>query len=424
MLPQGDTTGPKSRRLVFPEGDIADPQMSNEATDGLAPSVFCNFSGAVKSDSRAFLITNEERPEARYHRFGFASCSRGLVFPDGDIAGLNSNTGFDSSFEYSTEKVVLFWQPQSYFAPWSRSPFAVDDVQYSYAEQYTMPEKTRHFQHHRAVGLIMSWPSPSTRKRIGRGVRNLDSGVGDREKQNAVLSGIYAKFTQNPDINNYLLSSDNKRLAESSPLDPVWGTGVRVDGPRADNPCQEKGKRCSVRHSLLFAKLFTTMRPGRRTRPPLVCSVHALQMQESRNLVRAAAGPLTAASAHEAFPSVFPTYFSARLPVQSRGGLEKASGIGPDLELPEHGPCFVKGTVTLDDVLFTMKITYMSRATLDSDRHWTPLDLGTGSIVWAPNRLQGYCGEQSSAYPPATRHRRALAKWGSSMPESSGRLSS
>ena len=45
-------------------------------------------------------------------------------------------------------------------------------------------------------------------------------------------------------------------------------------------------------------------------------------------------------------------------------------------------------------------------------------------MFWASRRLRGYCGEQSSAYPPATRHRRALAKWGSSMHESSGSLSS
>ena len=61
-----------------------------------------------------------------------------------------------------------------------------------------MAEKTKFLQDHRAVRLIMSSPCPSTRKRIGRGVRNFDSAVGDREKQNAVLSGTYAKFTQNP----------------------------------------------------------------------------------------------------------------------------------------------------------------------------------------------------------------------------------
>ena len=35
-------------------------------------------------------------------------------------------------------------------------------------------------------------------------------------------------------------------------------------------------------------------------------------------------------------------------------------------------------------------IAYASRATLDSERHWTPLELEAGSIVWATKRLQGY----------------------------------
>ena len=35
-------------------------------------------------------------------------------------------------------------------------------------------------------------------------------------------------------------------------------------------------------------------------------------------------------------------------------------------------------------------IAYISRAMLDSERHWTPLDLEAGSIVWALKRLRGY----------------------------------
>ena len=35
-------------------------------------------------------------------------------------------------------------------------------------------------------------------------------------------------------------------------------------------------------------------------------------------------------------------------------------------------------------------IAYISRATLDSERHWTPLDLEAGSIVWSIKRLRGY----------------------------------
>ena len=70
------------------------------------------------------------------------------MFPDGDIAGPNSNTALDSSLEYSTDKVVLFWQPPPYFPLWSLSSFAVDDVPNSCAEQYMMAEKTRLFQDH------------------------------------------------------------------------------------------------------------------------------------------------------------------------------------------------------------------------------------------------------------------------------------
>ena len=61
----------------------------------------------------------------------------------------------------------------------------------------------------------MSLPHPSIHKRIGRGVRNFDSAGWD----NAMFSGTYAKFTQNPAMTNHLLSTGTKRLAETSPLD-------------------------------------------------------------------------------------------------------------------------------------------------------------------------------------------------------------
>ena len=59
---KGDATGPRYHGMVFPDGGIADPQMSNEASDGLAPSTF------------------------------------------------------DPSLEHSTDKVALFWQPPPYFS--------------------------------------------------------------------------------------------------------------------------------------------------------------------------------------------------------------------------------------------------------------------------------------------------------------------
>ena len=121
VFPQGDTTGPKSRGLVFPEGGIADPQMSNEATDGLAPSVFDHFSGAVRADS-CFFRQRAKRTQGEKRRVRIrmvlprpvlpqedttGPTCRGRVFPDGDIAGPHSNTAFDSSLKHSTSGVVL-----------------------------------------------------------------------------------------------------------------------------------------------------------------------------------------------------------------------------------------------------------------------------------------------------------------------------
>ena len=136
--------------------------------------------------------------------------------------GLAPST-FGPSPEYSTDKVVLSWQPPSFFSQWSPSSFVVDDVSYSCAEQFMMAEKARIFNDHRAVELIMSSSDPSTHKRVGRGVRNFDTAVWDGEKQNAVLSGNYAKFTQNPAMKLHLLSTGNNFLAEASPLNTEWG---------------------------------------------------------------------------------------------------------------------------------------------------------------------------------------------------------
>ena len=150
-----------------------------------------------------------------------------------------------------------------------------------------MAAKARLFKDHSAVELIMS-PDPSAHKRIGRGGRNFDSAAWDREKQNAMLSGTYARFTQNPAMKHHLLSTGNKRLAEACPLDPVRAlvSGRMIPEPKAH--ASGEGKFCSVRRFLQFAKKFATLRPGWHTRPPFVGSVFPRKCWNTRKFVRAA----------------------------------------------------------------------------------------------------------------------------------------
>ena len=151
-------------------------------------------------------------------------------------------SAFDPKLEYSTEQVVLFWQPPNCFSQRSPSPFVVDNVSYSCAEQYMRAEKARLFQDRRAEELNMSSPDPTAHKRIGRGVSNFDNAVWDRVREDSVLAGNLAKFSQNPTVKYHLLSTGSKSLAEASPFDPVWGIGLRADDPEARDPRLWRGK--------------------------------------------------------------------------------------------------------------------------------------------------------------------------------------
>ena len=144
-----------------------------------------------------------------------------------------------------------------------------------------MAAKTRLFNDHRAVELVMSSPDPSAHKRIGRGVRNFDSVAWDREKKNALFSGSYAKFTHNPAMKHHLLNTGNNRW----PKPAVWTqcealvSGRMIPEPKTHASGEEN--ICSMRRFLPFAKKFATARPGWQTRPPLVGSVLPRGMLES-----------------------------------------------------------------------------------------------------------------------------------------------
>ena len=101
----------------------------------------------------------------------------------------------------------------------------------------------------------MPSPDASTHNRVVQGVRNFDSADWHREKHSAVLSGIYANYTQNPAMKSHLLVAGNKILLKASPLDPVWGIDIRADDPRANDPCQWRGKSITRHRRGTFCRL-------------------------------------------------------------------------------------------------------------------------------------------------------------------------
>ena len=120
-----------------------------------------------------------------------------------------------------------------------------------------MAGKARLFQDRRAEELIVYSPDPSVHKHIDRGVLNSDKVVWDRVREDAVLAGNFAKFSQNPTMEHHLLSTGTNRLAEASPFDPVWESFSGRTIPRPMIPAGGAGKNAR--------KTISTVRDAIRT---------------------------------------------------------------------------------------------------------------------------------------------------------------
>lgn len=149
---------------------------------------------------------------------------------------------FDGSQVIETSTMVLFWQPPGLFGQWTPSPFTVDGDHYTCAEQFMMAEKARLFADEHTRRQILATDSPRDHKALGRQVRGFVSDVWDRERLAIVVRGNLAKFSQNPEMRAALLATGDKLLVEASPLDKIWGVGLRADDPKIHDRDKWRGK--------------------------------------------------------------------------------------------------------------------------------------------------------------------------------------
>lgn len=149
---------------------------------------------------------------------------------------------FDGAQVIETATMVLFWQPPGIYGQWTTSPFTEGGDHYICAEQFMMAEKARLFGDRETRAKILATADPREHKALGRQVRGFVSDIWDRECLAIVVRGNLAKFTQNPGMLAALLATGDKQLVEASPLDKIWGVGLRADDPRIHDSSQWRGK--------------------------------------------------------------------------------------------------------------------------------------------------------------------------------------
>ena len=101
----------------------------------------------------------------------------------------------------------------------------VQEVHYFCAEQYMMAHKALLFNDLESFNKIRNATTAKQCKELGRSVKGFDQKLWDEHKEEIVTVGNYHKFSQNPDLAEYLKSTEGKVLAEASPYDKIWGIG-------------------------------------------------------------------------------------------------------------------------------------------------------------------------------------------------------
>ncbi|MEU2158585.1 NADAR family protein [Streptomyces sp. NPDC019396] len=125
---------------------------------------------------------------------------------------------------------------------WWPSPFTVDGIEYATAEHWMMAGKARLFGDTEAERQALEAPNPALAKKAGRQVRGYSEEIWERERFAIVVAGSVHKFSQDPRLRSYLLTTGDRVLVEASPMDRIWGIGLAADDERVHDPARWRGR--------------------------------------------------------------------------------------------------------------------------------------------------------------------------------------
>ena len=107
-----------------------------------------------------------------------------------------------------------------------------------------MAKKAEYFKDMEILEEILKAETPEQPKKLGRKVKNFDAEKWSKVCFDKMYDAVYAKFSQNNDLKELLLSSDfeGKGFVEGSPFDAIWGVKMDWRNPDIDNEKNWQGQ--------------------------------------------------------------------------------------------------------------------------------------------------------------------------------------
>ena len=128
-------------------------------------------------------------------------------------------------------EIICFHNPDEkngYLSNWYRSNSILDHTTFTSMEQYMMYQKARFFKDQDIADQILAIEDVARIKELGRMVANYDEKIWNGVRQIIVYEGLLAKFSQNEELFEQLLSTGNAILAECAVRDQIWGIGLSM----------------------------------------------------------------------------------------------------------------------------------------------------------------------------------------------------
>ncbi len=115
------------------------------------------------------------------------------------------------------------------FSNWAPTPFTVDGVSFSTAEQYIMYRKCLTFGDTVTAEKLLNSDSPKEQKALGREAAGYIDSVWAGIRQTVAIRGLYAKFSQDAELKRLLLGTGDAVLVECTSNDRIWACGLDKD---------------------------------------------------------------------------------------------------------------------------------------------------------------------------------------------------
>ena len=153
-------------------------------------------------------------------------------------------------------KIICFHNPDEeygFLSNWYLSKFRVDGVDFTSMEQFMMYQKAMCFHDHAIAEQILSTEDVAKIKELGRQVSNYDDRVWSGIRQIVVYEGLVEKFSQDLELRNALLGTEDAILVECAVRDRIWGIGLPMSDPRRLDPAQWNGQNL-LGYALMMAR--------------------------------------------------------------------------------------------------------------------------------------------------------------------------